>query len=115
MDWLVNEVCVIAIALSLPLFLAHSDSHFDFILNSVAMLFVIELDDVDGLQLGNEEDFEGYKKDHPEAMDPEKERAERLAMGRHDPRENDVDAGKPSGGDSSPSSPLDRSAPPQEA
>ena len=61
MDWLVNSVCVDILALSLPLFLAHTtDSKMDFILNAVAMLFVIELDDVDGLQLGNRKDFEEF-------------------------------------------------------
>ena len=61
MDWLVNSVCVDVLALSLPLFLAHTTgTKMDFILNVVAMLFVIELDDVDGLQLGNGKDFEAF-------------------------------------------------------
>ena len=66
-----------------------------------ANIGMIELDDMDGLQLGNEKDFEGYLKEHPESIE-----SERRAMER-----NDDDAGKPS----SPTSPLDRSAPPQEA
>jgi len=37
----------------------------DFILNVVAMLFVIELDDVDGIELGNGKNFEAFM-DEPE-------------------------------------------------
>ena len=66
MDWLVNDVCVLVLGLSLPLFLAHTtSSKMDFILNAVAMLFVIELDDVDGLQLGNGKDYEVFLEDNP--------------------------------------------------
>ena len=32
--------------LSLPIFLAHSDGHITFVLNAMAMLFVLQLDDL---------------------------------------------------------------------
>jgi hypothetical protein len=65
----VNEIGLIAVFVLLPIQLASSRDPFDFVLNSVAAYFIVELDDTDEKELEEEvppdaENARGLPKDH---------------------------------------------------